>query len=83
MNLLRVVLFGALGLAVGLITLTMVACQAVVLSAALALSRLAHLFGGRTTLKPKPRESTSAHGRVIEGEYSVDESGRGRRRQDE
>lgn len=83
MNLLRLLIFGTVGVVMGLITLTMVACQAVVLSAVLALSRFAHLLGRRAPPERRPPSSASVHGRVIEGEFSVDRSGRAGRREDE
>lgn len=80
MTLLRLLLFAMLGLLMGLITLTVVACQAVVLGAVLALSRFARLFGGRAAPTAGPADpSASIRGRVIEGEFSVDSSAGGGR----
>lgn len=71
MNLLRMVMVGTLGVVMGAITLTMVACQAVVFTAVLGISRLAELVGGRMSLTSRIRPAAQVRGRTIEGEYTV------------
>ena len=73
MNVLRMLLIGTLGVVIGLVALIMVACQALVLTGALAISRLAELFGRRTRLKTETHASARVGGRTIEGEYTVDD----------